>query len=60
MKIWSSVPEGGWIVRDTDDDRRCETCKFWENHECANPESEYLESRMLPDERCDAWEEYGT
>ena len=58
MKIMTMGFVGdGWEEHDTDDERTCENCQYWDGHsdECRNPESEYYESTMHGEAGCDEW-----
>lgn len=50
----------GWETHDTDDERDCEHCQYWEAHsgECKNPDSEYFDSTRHYEAGCDAWKEW--
>lgn len=58
MKSWTMGFVGdGWEEHDTDDERTCENCQYWDGHsdECRNPESEYYESARHGEAGCDEW-----
>lgn len=40
-----------------DEERICETCRWWQDGRCENQNSGYVEMRMEPEETCDEWTE---
>ena len=55
---WEEGPNGWETV---ECEKKCGSCKYWEPYKpnrCINPESEYYECRMQPEEKCGEWEEW--
>lgn len=58
--LWFCADGESKEEHDTDDERDCTHCQYWDGHsdECRNPESEYFESTMHGEAGCDAWGEW--